>query len=123
MKNREIIILLAVLILLVVGNFIYKTYKQNKIDNLVSCLKQKNVIFYGASWCPHCAEQKRIFGNSAKNLTYFECSNKETEPQKEDCNKVGIKKYPTWIFDGKKKIEGVANLGTLSREASCGIDF
>ncbi len=34
-----------------------------KVRALAEHLKDKGVLFYGASWCPHCQEQKRLFGS------------------------------------------------------------
>ncbi len=31
-------------------------------------------LFYGASWCPHCQQQKALFGASAGRLPQVECS-------------------------------------------------
>ena len=41
---------------------------------LAEYLTEEGALFYGASWCPHCQEQKRLFGASASRLPYIECS-------------------------------------------------
>ena len=65
-------------------------------------LTEKGVKFYGASWCPHCQEQKRLFGPSASRLPYVECSpNGRNAPGAQICGVVGIRTYPTWIIDGQ----------------------
>ncbi len=51
---------------------------------------------FGASWCPHCAEQKKLFGKSAKDMPYFECS--QNGKQVPECDSRGIMSYPTWQF-------------------------
>ena len=68
---------------------------------LAEHLTQKGVKFYGASWCPHCQEQKRLFGAAAKRLPYIECSpNGRNAPSAGICQAVGIQTYPTWVIDG-----------------------
>ena len=78
-------------------------------------LTEKGVKFYGASWCPHCQDQKRIFGASAIRLPYVECSpNGRNAPGAAVCGAVGIRTYPTWIIDGQWITE-VLTLDQLSR--------
>ena len=31
---------------------------------LAECLSEHGVIMYGAFWCPHCAAQKKVFGDA-----------------------------------------------------------
>ncbi|HEY4504811.1 MAG TPA: hypothetical protein VJI73_03495, partial [Candidatus Paceibacterota bacterium] len=35
-----------------------------ELDAFANCLKDRGAIFYGAFWCPHCANQKKLFGKS-----------------------------------------------------------
>ncbi len=63
---------------------------------LTACLQEKQIVMFGASWCPHCADQKTLFGRSVKDMPYFECSKGGT--QVEECNARGITSYPTWQF-------------------------
>jgi hypothetical protein len=58
---------------------------------------------YGASWCPHCIEQKELFGASARWLPYVECSpGGQGTRQAAACAAAGIRQYPTWIIDGQR---------------------
>ena len=69
---------------------------------LAEHLTEKGVKFYGASWCPHCQDQKRFFGPSASRLPYIECSpNGRNARAAAACTAVGIRTYPTWIIDGQ----------------------
>lgn len=67
---------------------------------------------FGASWCPHCAAQKQMFGRSVKNLPYFECS--KNGEQVKECNDRAIMSYPTWQFPeeslSKLPKEAITNL-------------
>ena len=58
--------------------------------------------FYGASWCPHCADQKEIFAGSADRLDYVECApDGPRTPQAPACRAAGIESYPTWVIGGE----------------------
>jgi thiol-disulfide isomerase/thioredoxin len=82
---------------------------------LAEHLSDKGVLFYGASWCPHCQEQKRIFGASARRLPYVECNLAgPTAPQASACSMAGIQTYPTWIINGRAFVGQVMTLAQLA---------
>ncbi|MEL6928543.1 MAG: vitamin K epoxide reductase family protein [Cyanobacteria bacterium J06600_6] len=57
---------------------------------------------YGAFWCPHCFEQKQLFGQEAfDKVTYVECADEGKNPQPQVCRAAGIQSFPTWEVDGK----------------------
>jgi len=57
---------------------------------------------YGAFWCPHCFEQKQLFGQEAfAEVTYIECAEGGKDPQPQVCRAAGIQSFPTWEIDGK----------------------
>ena len=81
---------------------------------LAQHLSQQGAKMYGASWCPHCIEQKELFGASARRLPYVECSpGGQGAPQASACAAAGIRQYPTWIIGGQRFQEVL----TLSRLA------
>lgn len=66
-------------------------------------LEEKGARFYGAYWCPHCQEQKELFGASADRLPYVECTPQgRNGPVNVACVTRDIADYPTWIIDGRK---------------------
>ena len=66
-------------------------------------LAQSGAIMYGADWCPHCQDQKALFGAAARRLPYVECSTGgQGSPQTSECRARGIKTYPTWIINGQR---------------------
>ena len=74
---------------------------------LAQHLAKIDAKFYGASWCPHCKEQKKMFGDSADRLPYVECSLQGPRgPQAPNCKTMNIQSYPTWIIIGRRH-EGV----------------
>jgi uncharacterized membrane protein len=71
--------------------------------------------FYGASWCPHCQEQKALFTGSAARLPYVECSpHGRNTPPATVCVELNIKNYPTWIINGRR-YQNVLSIEQLKR--------
>ena len=63
-----------IIFFLFVGLLLSSCTGTGEYKNLTACLAEKKVVMFGASWCPHCAEQKKLFGRSAGDMPYFECS-------------------------------------------------
>jgi uncharacterized membrane protein/glutaredoxin len=85
------------------------------VRGLAEHLSQIDAKFYGASWCPHCAQQKELFGSSVKRIPYVECSpGGANAPQAQVCRNNGIQSYPTWIIKGQR-YTGVQPLDTLAQ--------
>jgi uncharacterized membrane protein len=69
---------------------------------------------YGAFWCPHCYEQKQLFGKEAfAEIDYIECAPEGKNPQTDTCQKVGIQSFPTWEINGEL-LPGVKTLKELA---------
>jgi glutaredoxin len=82
---------------------------------LAEHLTESGALFYGASWCPHCQEQKRLFGASASRLPYIECSPAgRNAPQSRSCDRAGVKSYPTWVINGTAFVGEVLSLAQLA---------
>ena len=86
----------------------------NSLDSFAQCLTSKGVIMYGAYWCPHCQNQKKLFGSSFKYIKYIEC----TQDVK-TCQEKNIQSYPTWIFEDGSRVEGEVSLDQLSQTSNC----
>lgn len=93
--------------------------KPNPLDGFAACLGEKGATFYGAFWCPHCAEQKKLFGTSTKLLPYTECSTPDSKGQTEACITAGIESYPTWEYADGSRTGGVQTLAALSEKTGC----
>jgi hypothetical protein len=123
MEKNNIIIILGAIALLVVGGIIAYSSSAPKgpgqYDEFAQCLKEKGATFYGAFWCPHCREQKRMFGSSAQYLNYVECSTPDGRGQTPVCKEKGITSYPTWIFADGATSSGTLSLDTLASRTGC----
>lgn len=83
-------------------------------EGLAKHLASSGAKFYGAWWCPHCQEQKRLFGAAARHLPYVECDARSPEAKPEECRQAGVRAFPTWIIYGRK-YEGTLPLEELAR--------
>jgi len=84
--------------------------------DVAEALSASGAKFYGATWCPHCQDQKKLFGAAARRLPYVECSpNGPRAPQATACVAEDIKGYPTWIVNGNRyqRMLSVAQLGRM----------
>ena len=120
--NKKIIIttvIIAVIILAGVGYWKLSgmfVSTVGKYDNFAKCLTEKGVEFYGASWCPHCQNQKKMFGDSFKYVNSIECTEKQ-----QLCTDKGITGFPTWIIDGKLN-PGEKTMEQLSALTGCKVN-
>jgi glutaredoxin len=105
------------LILLIVGVFIAGCQKQQvqdgRYDELAKCLTEKGVVMYGTEWCPHCQNQKKLFGDSFQYATYVDCDKNAAA-----CNAAGVEGYPTWVI-GDARYPGTQNLYDLAQNSGC----
>lgn len=93
--------------------------KPGKLDSFASCISASGAKFYGAFWCPHCQNQKAMFGSSAKLLPYIECSTPDGKSQLPICKDAGVEGYPTWEFGTSTRESGELSLARLSELTSC----
>ena len=126
MSKQNTLIVLAILLFVVVPVVLFamlstKPPESGKYDALASCLTDKGVKFYGAYWCSHCKAQKEMFGSSFERLKYIECSLPGGQGQTEECNKAGIKGYPTWEFGDGERLSGEVALATLAEKSECSL--
>lgn len=122
-KKQIFFIVLGVLILGIGGLAMLRSNQEpegpGKYDEFATCLKDKGAVFYGAFWCPHCQDQKKLFGKSAKLLSYVECSTADGNGQNQICIDKGVKSYPTWEFADGAFLNGKIALEELAEKTSC----
>lgn len=84
---------------------------------LAEHLSQQGIKMYGAYWCPHCSEQKLLFGKAAfDRVNYVECGKGGKNAQVTQCQAAGIQSFPTWEVDGElhSGIQTLEELASLS---------
>ena len=112
----------VVILLVIIGGTVWliKTPgKPGRFDAFATCIKDSGAKFYGAFWCPHCQNQKALFGSSAKLLPYIECSTPDGRGQLPICNEAGVEGYPTWVYPNGTKESGEISLERLSEVTNC----
>jgi uncharacterized membrane protein len=70
---------------------------------------------FGAWWCPHCHDQKQLFGQqAAKTIPYVECAEDGVNPQVQLCRSTaGVEGFPTWEINGEYLV-GAQSLQALA---------
>jgi len=89
------------------------------LDNFAKCLKAKGAKMYGAWWCPHCADQKEMFGFAFQYVNYVECSPEGQRIINDVCKQAGVKNFPTWQFPDGSRTEGTQPLAVLAQKTGC----
>ena len=85
--------------------------------SLAKHLQSIGVVMYSAYWCPHCHDQKEMFGKeAASELVIIECAEDGQNNQRELCERKGITGYPSWEINGEFKsgIQSLQELADLS---------
>ncbi len=76
---------------------------------------------YGAYWCPHCSEQKEMFGASFQYVPYVECGIRGSRDEAATCLRDNVKHFPTWQFGDGERREGALALQVLSQKTGCSL--
>jgi uncharacterized membrane protein/glutaredoxin len=86
-------------------------------------LKEIGAKMYGAYWCPHCHDQKQLFGQPAfRDILYIECAPDGQNSQTATCEQIvpTVRQqtgkdfgFPTWEINGKFYV-GVQDLEALA---------
>ena len=91
------------------------------LAEFATCLKEAGATFYGTFWCPHCQNQKDMFGSAQGALPYVECSTADGRGQLPACANAGVEAYPTWVFgDGSRQL-GTVQLSELAAKTGCSL--
>ena len=113
-------LILGLVVLIGIGYGISKIpAKAGQYDEFATCVADSGATFWGAFWCPHCKEQKALFGSSARLLPYIECSTPDGRGQTQECKDANIEGYPTWDFVGSDRLARTLSLDELSEITGC----
>jgi len=84
---------------------------------LAKHLTAKGAVMYTAYWCPHCHEQKELFGKeAAAALNVVECAPDGRNSKAELCKTKRISGFPSWEINGTidSGVKPLAKLAALS---------
>ena len=119
-KSRKALVYIVILVCFAGAFFGGRYYKGHKHDSFAQCLADKGAKMYGLYWCPHCAEQKEMFGASFRKIPYIECAIKDKPGEMPPvCKAAGVKLFPSWQFGNETPKEGELSLKALSDKTGC----
>ncbi len=111
---RYVMILLFLLTILLAG--CSASTNGTNYDALAKCLTEKGVTMYGTTWCPHCNNQKKMFGTSFQYIMFVDCDAKPGT-----CSAAGVQGYPTWVINGTN-YPGEQTAADLARYSGCSVE-
>ncbi|MBT4651264.1 hypothetical protein HOC13_01960 [Candidatus Woesearchaeota archaeon] len=114
----KIKIILMITVLLTVIFLIGCKKEPSDLNTFTDCLTENGAKLFGASWCPHCQQQKDLFGDSFKNLDYTECTE-----QQQKCSEEAITGLPTWKFADGSIAMGTQELAQLAKKTGCSLYY
>src|SRR3954464_262247 len=99
-------------LILVAGAFLGgRYYRNHKYDSFAKCLAVQQAKMYGLYWCPHCVEQKEMFGAAFRYVPYQECAIKDKPGEMPPaCKAAGVKLFPSWQFGSDPPKQSVDTL-------------
>lgn len=115
--KKHILIAISVLMLFTLSSCAEP--KDGKYAAAAKCLTEKGVKLYGAFWCPHCQEQKALFGDDVRYVTYVECDERDPKANVKECTEKKIERFPTWFFPGQGLEIGLRTPEELAIKAGC----
>ena len=120
--NAMKLVTYGVVVILLAAAFIAgRYYKNHKYDAFAKCLATKQAKMYGLYWCPHCIEQKEMFGEAFHYVPYQECAIKGSQEEAPVCKIAGVKLFPAWQFGDEPPKEGVLSMEALSDKTGCAL--
>lgn len=119
--NFNPVLIAAVLVVVIVAVFLL-IGSPGPNDDFAKCVSASGAQMYGAWWCPHCKDQKDMFGSSFKYINYVECSTPDGNSQTPVCISANISTYPTWQLKNGTRFTGVQTFDQLSSYTGCAIN-
>jgi uncharacterized membrane protein len=99
-----------------VGWEITTTSSESEIE-LAKHLTKVGAKEYVAWWCPHCHEQKQLFGKEAyKEINHIDCDPQGKDARPDLCKAAKIPGFPTWEISGKQypNVQSLQKLADVS---------
>jgi len=120
-QSRKKLIWGGIVVVLIVAYIGFWYYNNHRYDGFAKCLAANRAKMYGLYWCPHCADQKAMFGKAFRYVPYVECAIKDSHELAPACSAAGVKLFPSWQFGDNKPIEGVFPMQELSDKTGCSL--
>jgi len=82
-------------------------------EGFAQCLADRGAVLYTSMGCPHCQDQKDMFGDALQYIENVDCV---TDPNV--CSEKGIRVVPTWIINNER-YEGIQSFERLGELTGC----
>src|SRR5882757_1636440 len=89
--SRERLIWIGIVVVLIGAYAGFWYHSNHQYDEFAKCLASRQAKMYGLYWCPHCAEQKAMFGKAFQYVPYVECGIKGSHELAAECTAAGVK--------------------------------
>ena len=117
-RNRRLLnILILCVVLVAAGYAVYVSFRpqdSGQYDGFARCLTGEGVVMYGTEWCPHCQDQKRLFGESFRYVAFVNC-----DLDAAACAAVNVTQFPTWVYPDRSRTTGLLPLAVLADRTGC----
>ena len=114
------VVVALIFIALIFVSLLMNAFGKN-YDEFAKCLTEKGFKEYAAYWCPHCANQKKMFGDSFQYINSIECSTPDGRGQMQICKDAKIEGYPTWEFKDGSRLSGELTIEQLASKSGCSL--
>lgn len=115
--TTSIILLAIIAVIGLIGLAVWQNVKPSPYNEFAQCLTEKGATFYGAWWCPHCQDQKAMFGSAISEVNYVECGTGKGQISQDLCP--DVRATPTWTDADGNKYEGARSLENLGEIYGC----
>ncbi|HAU65777.1 TPA: hypothetical protein DCW61_00340 [Candidatus Uhrbacteria bacterium] len=116
--GATVLVVLGLVVFAVNNSKMEKT--PSSYQEFAQCLTQNEVTMYGAWWCSHCQQQKKLFGSAFDEINYIECST-ASRTMNQTCRDAGITGYPIWQFKDGSRLDGEQSFETLAEKSGCNL--
>jgi hypothetical protein len=119
---RDVTFGLVIVLAVAAAYFIGRNRRASHMNSLAQCLTARQAKMYGAYWCPHCADQKQVFGAAFPYISYIECGVPGSHTIiSAECVQARIRVFPTWQFADGSRHEGVWQAKDLGQKTGCAV--
>jgi thiol-disulfide isomerase/thioredoxin len=113
--NKTLVAGLLVSCAVLVAGCTSKSSDNPELVSFAQCVTDAGAVFYGTEWCPHCKNQKALFGVAAmEKIKFIDC-----DQQKALCDSANVTGYPTWVFRDGSSIAGTQSLEAIAAKTNC----
>jgi hypothetical protein len=117
MKHTLLMACAGALLLAACGTSTTSPYSTEQLDTFASCTTEAGLVMYGTERCPHCKDQKKLFGDAFAQINYVDCDQQDVI-----CQAAGVTGYPTWIGPNGLRLQGTQSLENLSVAGGCSLE-